>query len=163
SPTSIESTLVLAGTQSATIYLSNIPSAARLTAKILLDNKALLMVRVLHVTVYNVELITVFDEGGDGVGPGSTTVEELVEVSQSDGITPVNVGIKNRVKVEVGAHILSAGFDRASGDLLITGDTWDPISVPLTFKRGSEVATDFAPLDLTARQGGAATTTITVR
>jgi hypothetical protein len=167
-PTTVDFTLFTTGMQSETVQLEDIPSAAQLTTRILLDHTAALDVRVVHVTVYRVVEFKVPNnvipgELPPGVEPGFHTEHVLVIVAQSDGTTPVSVDVGHIVKIGLVVQVLSLSFDRASGALLITGDTWNPISVPLTFMHGSEVTTDFDPVELTAQQGGMAITTLTVR
>jgi hypothetical protein len=171
-PSSVDSVLFQPGRQTETVTLGHIPSAARVTTRVQLDSSvALPQVKVVGVTVFRPTLVEIPDTGGfpgEG-GPtgidvgGSTTVEELVVVRESDGSTPVNVEVGQVVKIELVAGDLNPAFDRATGTLSVTGDTWDPISVPLQFTRLSKVETEFAAVDLTVEQGQVATTNITVR
>ena len=168
SPASVEATIDRLGMYGDTIHLRDVPSVARMTAKLILDGAAALQARVMQVTVYKVVEIQVPDDVGiddlpPGVEPGYTTVNEFVAVAQSDGMSPVVVEKGQVVKVGLAVEQLSPNFDRASGALLISGDSWEPISVPVTFKRGSEVISHFSPVELTAQQGGAALTTVTAR
>jgi hypothetical protein len=58
----------------------------------------------------------------------------LEQVGQSDGLTRLAVSKDQFVKVEVGvtAPINLVGRDTLASTLLIQGDTWDPVMVPLS-------------------------------
>src|SRR5262245_26945255 len=168
SPGAVDFILYPGRTQTWTVQLAQLPSAARLTTKIQLDDTNAVQVKVERVLVCEAREVLIPDNSLPGeLPPGvphePTPVQELVVVRESDGITPVDVGADHIVKIDIAAHDLRPGQDSASGTLLITGDTWDSISVPLRVGRGTEVISDFHPSELSARQGGAAMTTITVR
>jgi hypothetical protein len=138
---------------------------ARVTTKILLEDPAAIVVRVDHVSVLHVYEMAPdnFDlPPGKDPGPLVLVPTELV-VAQSDGTTPVNVNVDDEVRIALVAEQMSPSVDRLAGSLLISGDTWDPILVPLTFKRGAEVTSVAQPDSLTIQQGGIGLATIVAR
>ena len=145
------------------LSLSQIPSRAQVTARLTLDGSAGNAIRLDHVTVFNVIEVTIPGNPSDpdlppGHGDESQTVTELVAVASSDGTRPLAVGVGQQVKIGLRVEGLGNDFGGARGTLSITGDTWDPLSVPVSLGRLGEVETALAVTGFTVRQGGSATT-----
>jgi hypothetical protein len=173
SPRGVEWTLFGSGTFSTEVQISKITSAAQLTATVSLADTEALNVRIAQITVSRFvarEMLVELQPGELPPGadpedfpPGFQTVWDEAVLRLIEGSGPVEVEAGEVVKIVLIAQATSANFMGGDGVLLITGDTWDPIPVPLTFLSGSEVTFTLTPAQLTVEQGGVATTTVTAR
>lgn len=143
--------------------LSQIPSRANVTAKLVLSGSAANAIKLDHVTVFDVVEITIpADPNDPGLPPGHPdepqTLTELKEADSSDGTRPLAVAPGQVVKIGLRAESVGNDFGGAQGTLRITGDTWDPLSVPISLGRLGEVQTTLAVTGFTVRQGSSVST-----
>lgn len=164
-PTSVD--LALSGPGKVEVLtLSQIPSSARVSARLALDPVGDAVILFDQVTVFDVVEVTI-PGGSPDLPPGHApdepqTVTDLVQVASSDGTTPVSVTVGQVVKLGLDARGIRPGFRGVTGVLRIDGDTWDPVVVPIRLTRLDEAHTTLGVTELVVRPGTSATTDATV-
>jgi hypothetical protein len=162
-PTSVDFVILREGVSSRMVQLSSVEVAATAYASLLLDDTSMVDVRITELSVLQVH--TVVLDNPDPLPPGvpplpPQTEQVLVVVAQSTG-SPLRVEAGQFIQVRLSAQRTSSAFTQAAGSLVIHGDTWTPISIPVTIVIGSDVQTTFASSELSTRQGQSPSTSIT--
>jgi hypothetical protein len=148
------------------VRLGEAPSDAMLTTKIVSDGGPTpqpLPFRLEHVIALRMMRIPVQDyDRAPGVPAGEQSILTGVVVGQSDGTTPLSIKKNDMVQIGLVAQLPNLNRDRWTGALLISGDSWDPISVPLSLTV-SDVNSIIDSGPLTIQQGDAGTVSITAQ
>jgi hypothetical protein len=115
---------------------------------------------VLSVTSFQLETTTETPDPGEVKGPSKPVkITTAVQVGQSNGVTPLAVASGQSVEVTVQFAPTPSSPDTCTATLQINGDTWTPVSVPLSGSVG-EVTVSVTPI--TVAQGQSAVGAITV-
>jgi len=122
------------GTTTATTQCGTLSAPANVTASISADTSGGAL-KVLSVTSFIME--TEIETPGPGeLPPGVKTapvkVQVPVQVAQSNGITPLAVASGQFVVVTIQFAPSASTPATCTASLLINGDTWNPVSVPIT-------------------------------
>jgi hypothetical protein len=149
--------------------LSEIPVSARLTARFELNDTSALSINVKAVRVFSEGPVTdIITDPGDG--PPGSPPHRPIEVHgpdqllrQSDGVTPVTANPGEKVGIELNVESMSWDFDEATGQLIITADNWDPISIPYTLIGSRDVQPAVAMVSAIVRQGRTVSVKLPVR
>jgi hypothetical protein len=149
------------------VTLGKAPSAARLTAKVVADGNGVAgPVRVKTVTAFRMMEVPINVWPGElppGVQPPRNRVELAnVIVGQSDGSTPLELEKNDTVMIDIAAEPPAASPDQLGATLLVSGDTWDPVSVPVAVSV-SDVDSRVQSAPLVVQQGQSGTATVTAR
>ena len=151
------------------VRLGEAPSDAMLTTKIVPDGDPTpqpLPFRLERVIALRMMRIPVDDyDRPPGIPAGEQSIVTGVVVGQSDGTTPLSIKKNDMVQVGLVAQLPNLNRDRLNrdrwtGTLLISGDSWDPISVPLSLTV-SDVNSIIDSGPLTIQQGDEGTISIT--
>lgn len=144
-PTSLDLTLVGDGVSIATVQVSSIERAATVSAGLQNDVPNLVDARVTEISVLRIHTIVLDnpDPVPPDVGPLPPQTEEvLVVVAQSDG-SPLHVEAGQFVRVTIAAQVKDPAFTSIGAALVISGDTWDRIFVPVLLTNESAVEPAF--------------------
>jgi hypothetical protein len=144
-PTSLDLTLVADRVSTATVQVSSIERAATVSAGFQNDVPDLVDARVTGISILRIHTIVLDnpDRLPPGVGPLPPQTEEvLVAVAQSDG-SPLRVEAGQFVRVTIATQVKDPAFTSIGAALVISGDTWDPIFVPVLLTNESAVEPAF--------------------
>jgi hypothetical protein len=122
------------GKTTATTQCGILSASANVTASISADTSAGALT-VLSVTSFVME--TQIESGGSGEGPGGkplapVKIQVPVQVNQSNGVVPLAVVSGQYVMVTIQFAPNSSTLVNSTATLLVNGDTWDPVSIPIT-------------------------------
>ncbi len=106
-------------------------AGANVTARIADDPNSVFSV-VTVTSFYLVTTDTTPDPGEVKGPPKPVKVVTAIQVAQSNGVTPLPVASGQYVVVTVRFGPMTKSPNSCSATLQITGDTWDPVSVPLS-------------------------------
>lgn len=164
SPPALKFEFALSGPLAQDVQISQLPSSAKVTAAVTVDQADLLVVGIDAVTVFDQD--SVVDDPVD-LPPGHPHTPEIIptlrEVGKSDGSTPLTVSAKQVLKVSLKVNSVRDAFAQTSGVLQIVGDSWDPIFVPVSFVREGFVQCSLAFSEMQAVQGAVVTIPASVR
>lgn len=155
-PTSLELSLIADEVKGATVQVSSIERAATVSAGLQNDVPELVDARVTEISVLRVHTIVIDnpDRVPPDVGPLPPQTEEiLVVVAQSDG-APLRVEAGQFVRVTIAARIKDPAFTSIGATLVISGDTWDRIFVPVLLVNEASVEPAFR--SVVAKRGATA-------
>lgn len=141
-PTSLDLTLLADGISTATVQISSIDRAAMVSAGLQNDVPGLVDARVIEISVLRVHTIVVDNPDPAPVPLPPQTEEVLVAVAQSDG-SPLRVEAGQFVRVKIAAQVKDPAFTSIGAALVISGDTWDRIFVPVLLTNESAVEPAF--------------------
>jgi hypothetical protein len=135
------------GTTTATTQCGTLSASANVTASISSDTSGGAL-KVLSVTSFIMETKIVIPGPGDlppGVKPVPVKEQVPVQVAQSDGVTPLAVASGQFVVVTIQFAPTASTPATCTASLLINGDTWNPVSVPITAAVG-EISAKVPPI-----------------
>lgn len=119
-----------------------ISATANVTASISADTSGGALT-VLSVTSYVMKTVVTYPGAGElppGAKPVPVKTEVPEQVAQSNGVTPLNVVSGQFVEVAVQFAPNPTTPANCTATLLINGDTWDPVSIPVTATMGKITA-----------------------
>lgn len=141
-PTSLDLTLVGDGVSTATVQVSSIERAATVSAGLQNDVPNLVDARVTEISVLRIHTIVLDNPDPAPVPLPPQTEEVLVVVAQSDG-SPLRVEAGQFVRVTIAAQVKDPAFTRIGAALVISGDTWQRIFIPVQLVNDSAVEPAF--------------------
>ena len=153
-PTSLDIPLIGDGVSSATVQVSSIGRAASVSAGLQFDVPDLIDAKVTELSV--LRLHTIVLDNPDPLPPGfpplpPQTEQVLIVVAQSDG-SPLDVGPGEFLTVKIAAQMKDPAFTQAGATLVISGDAWGRLFVPVMLRNGSGIEPAFGSTDIVARQ-----------
>ena len=122
------------GATTASTQCGILSASANVTASISADTSAGALT-VLSVTSFILETKIETPDPGDlppGVKPVPVKVQVPVQVAQSNGVTPLAVASGQYVVVTIQFAPTASSPAASTAALLIHGDTWNPVSIPIT-------------------------------
>jgi hypothetical protein len=122
------------GTTSASTQCGILSASANVTASISADTSGGAL-QVLSVTSFILETKIETPDPGEmppGVKPVPVKVQVPVQVAQSNGITPLAVTSGQYVVVAIQFAPTASTPATSTATLLINGDTWNPVAIPVT-------------------------------